>query len=1304
MEFRILGTLEIEAADGLVHLGGAKLRALLGVLLVHANETVSAERLIEDLWEGRPPHSAPTTLHTYVSQLRKALGRQVLETRAAGYRLAVEPDALDAARFEGALDGLARAASADAGWVLERLDEALGLWRGPALVEFASAGWALAESARLEGLRLVALEDRADATLALGQHARLVGELESLVAMHPLRERLWAQLMIALYRSDRQADALRAYGRLRTQLGEELGIEPSREVARLEQAILLHEPELDWRASSRDTPDVAAQQEGAPQDLNPRGRALCPVLVGRTRELGVFENALAVAVGGHGRLLAVTGEAGIGKSRLVDAFVERAQSIGCVVLRGSCSEADLTLPYLPLIEALANHFAIADVAAIGEQLGSARRALFHLFPQLHVEGDKATEAPEKPVVFESFVAVLRLLAGTRGALLVVEDLHWADASTRELVEYVARRAASERLLVVATVRSDELHRRHSLTPLLRSWERADCVLEPDPFEARSVGEMIKAVFGESDITEEFVSFLHSLSEGNPFVLEEYLHDAIENGDIYWTPSGWERKPLAELRIPGSVADGILRRLDKVSASDVDVLRAASVLGRSFSHVDVQEVVECDGPTVERALIAGLDLQLLERDAAPNTPPFRFRHALTREVILDDVVLPRRLALHERAAIVLEARGAAPTEVASHLLAAGLVEAAVPSCLAAAAQAFASGAYAAAAEQYQSVLPAIHEPLEHARIVAKIGEAFFLNALPAQAKPLLEEAAAALADSDAAAESAHVRILLGRCWRDLGVLSQAEAAYDAAKAVLESMGPSDDLATAYALLASLRAFSNDGPGARELAERAREIASAAHAPAAHALALNYLGCARFLEGDTNEGIALTDRSYEEAAALGLDDLALLALSNAMVSRLRVLRSTEGLELLERLRALPPSQQRDATEMILRQSIDFDTSDLRTAWASNRKVVALSQHTGPTMQSLPNSCDAAILLTELGRTEEARVLLDSELADAEVEHEQQDAHDLLIVALRLAIADRDPAKAAQAARRAIAADEYLVAEPAGLLLLIEAYVTAGEPNEAIRMFDESRVPQRQRDDARYQLARGLAALARGDAAAAVDDLRAGADELAVRMIRLSEARARLWLAEALARSGERERAAAELVKVRQICATLGAALVNQQADDLANRLDLSITPIPHATSLPATTAVSVAVAAIFDAQRPTNARLVADWAKSQLTERSGDLAHDRPYELVAVFKDGDDTSDRALSYARTVASKAALSRVDVQISVISVDFSNQTDDVLCRAAVELATDAAPGTIRVDPALARELDELGLTDGSLSAPRTR
>jgi predicted ATPase/DNA-binding SARP family transcriptional activator len=297
LTYEILGPLSV--LDGTVArtIAGRKPRALLAVLLLHANELVPAERLVDDLWSEKPPRTAANTLQVYVGQLRKVLGSQALLTEGEGYRLQVAPDELDAWRFERlAKEGHRALEDGAHDEAAAKLRDSLALWRGPALADFRYESFAQAAIARLEELRLEAIEDRIEAELALGRHEDLVAELESLVAEQPLRERLRAELMLALYRVGRQADALAAYRATRKALVDELGIEPSRELQELEQAILRQDPSL------------------SPHRL-PAGNLPAPAssLIGRDQEVALLVDVLRRE---EERLVTATGPGGAGKTRL----------------------------------------------------------------------------------------------------------------------------------------------------------------------------------------------------------------------------------------------------------------------------------------------------------------------------------------------------------------------------------------------------------------------------------------------------------------------------------------------------------------------------------------------------------------------------------------------------------------------------------------------------------------------------------------------------------------------------------------------------------------------------------------------------------------------------------------------------------------------------------------------------------------------------------------------------------------------------------------------------------------------------
>src|SRR5262245_55979713 len=258
MEFKLLGPLEVRDGSEPVVVAGRKQRALLARLLLDANRTVARERLIDDLWGEGVPESAQKMVQIYVSQLRKVLPPDMLQTRPPGYAIEVDPAAIDRVRFEQLrLEGQAAHAAGNAALAAQRFNEALGLWRGDALAEFQEP-FARAEAARLAELYLACVEARLAADLDRGRHAEPVAELEPLVARHPLREGLRAQQMLALYRSGRQSEALAAYHAFRTHLGAELGLEPSAPLRELERRILRQDADLDLVTAAPPPPAVAA--------------------------------------------------------------------------------------------------------------------------------------------------------------------------------------------------------------------------------------------------------------------------------------------------------------------------------------------------------------------------------------------------------------------------------------------------------------------------------------------------------------------------------------------------------------------------------------------------------------------------------------------------------------------------------------------------------------------------------------------------------------------------------------------------------------------------------------------------------------------------------------------------------------------------------------------------------------------------------------------------------------------------------------------------------------------------------------
>jgi DNA-binding SARP family transcriptional activator len=600
MDFRILGPLEVCDGERVLQLGGAKQRALLAVLLLHANEVVSADRLLDDVWGERQPRSGAKALHVYVSQLRKALGDDRVLTRAPGYSLRLQADELDAARFrrlcevaEVALPEQARAT----------LTEALALWRGPALAEFQYETFAQAEIARLDELRTSALEQRIEADLALGHHSELVGELESLVNEHPLRERLRAQLMLALYRAGRQAEALEVYQAGRRALVDEIGIDPGRQLRELHLAILRQDASLDVPAQP---PEVPEQAPG--------------IFVGREAELEQLRGGLDAAVAGQGRLFLLMGEPGIGKSRLADQAIGIARTRGFRILVGRCWEAGGAPAYWPWVQSLRGfpQEAPAELDALlrGEPIGSdTESARFQLF--------------------DATARFLRSASRAQPLLLFLDDMHAADAPSLLLLQFVARELADARVLIVAACRDVDPVPGRKLSATLAALAREPVTTR---ISLRGLGEaevMEYVDLAAADLaSSELAVALHEETEGNPlFVVETVRLLAVEG----------------RIAIPETVRDVISRRLSHLSGRCNRVLALAAVLGRDFA---LGPLVQLSGIS-EDALLDALDEATAARITSDAPMGLRFTHVLIRDVLYESLTAPRRVKLHRLAVDALE---------------------------------------------------------------------------------------------------------------------------------------------------------------------------------------------------------------------------------------------------------------------------------------------------------------------------------------------------------------------------------------------------------------------------------------------------------------------------------------------------------------------------------------------------------------------------------------------------------------------------------------------------------------------------
>lgn len=469
VEFRILGPLEVVSGEGPVRLGGPRQRGVLAVLLLRANEVVPVEQLVDALYDGAPPATAAGQVRDHVSQLRKALGptaESILETKSPGYVLHLEPDALDALRFESILEAASQEVEhGDVHGAAEQLRGALALWRGPALADLAYDSFAQPAISRLEELRLTALERRIDADLRLGRDGALVGELEGLVAAHPLREQFRAQLMRALYRGGRQAEAVGLYHEGRRLLVDELGMEPSPQLRELASRILRQDPSLEGDADPAPPAGVRNPYKGLHAFLE----ADAQDFFGREELVAELVDRV-----GNGRFLAVVGPSGSGKSSVVLAGLVPA-------IRARGWKIAVTTPgAYPLeeLEAALLRIAVNPPASLREQLAADELGLLR--------------------------AVKRVLPDDGSELLLIVD-QLEEAFT--LVENDERRAhflsslevavrdPHSRLRVVATLRADFydrplLHR--GVGELMRDRVETVLPLTPDELE-RAIAAPAKRV-------------------------------------------------------------------------------------------------------------------------------------------------------------------------------------------------------------------------------------------------------------------------------------------------------------------------------------------------------------------------------------------------------------------------------------------------------------------------------------------------------------------------------------------------------------------------------------------------------------------------------------------------------------------------------------------------------------------------------------------------------------------------------------------------------------------------------------------
>ncbi|WP_433342794.1 ATP-binding protein [Micromonospora sp. CA-111912] len=676
--------------------GSPKQQALLVLLLLRMNRLVAADWLVDALWDGRPPVSGRTTLRTYVAGLRRVLEPQraprgpggILVGHPKGYELRIAPDTVDAVRFERLVGRAAELLAAGDAAAAERCYRAaLALWRGEPLTTAADLDAVRPEAARLAELRLGAEEGRLTAGLSAGRHETLLPELRRFVATQPLREVARAQLMLALYRSGRQTDALAVYDEGRRLLAREYGLDPGEQLREAHRLVLDQAvPAVTAVAPApsglvREAPRPAAGSPAAGGDRHAAvaagempgepavaGVGSCPVtapggtapggtapgggvamvevlgaLAGRDAELARLGEALVAAVHGDGRLVAVVGEAGIGKTSLAAAVSARAEASGTPVVWGRCPNVGQAPPFWLWNQVVRSLRAMPQA---GES-GKARSLGGFAAEPLTASGAELDPAARFRA-YEAVADLIRAVARQRGLLVVLDDLHAADPDSLLLLRFLSPLMAGTRALVLVTSRP--YHRSAGLLATVAELarERNFARLALTGLDASSVAILLTAGTGVRP-PDEVVARLVTRTGGNPFFITELLRSGADPADV---------------QLPATVRDAVRLRLDDLPEAARDCLDLLSVAGHELDlHVLAAVLGTPVGEAGERLVPAYASALVAEAEPGK----VRFRHPLFAEVAYAELAPPRRAALHARLATAGERAGSglAPAELAHH---------------------------------------------------------------------------------------------------------------------------------------------------------------------------------------------------------------------------------------------------------------------------------------------------------------------------------------------------------------------------------------------------------------------------------------------------------------------------------------------------------------------------------------------------------------------------------------------------------------------------------------------------------------